>query len=311
MGRKLPRLWSRGRRASPRQRGSCLGRRRSYGGPGLTKPVQPLSPPQRGASSRTCHRPQQPRNPPLQGRRASDPAGVAALAGLVPRPPAERCRSWSYEAGPAADTASAWSVLPYMRPPAATSQPSPTRPSRQRPRNHPPSFPRRRESTGRRGVPSPMCDRPRRPRVPPPTWLSRQRPGAPKGNTNALKSGRYSPRFNAVRTALSQRPGGPGLPRRTPSSAAPHQAHGRRGDAHGPAGGHAACPHREQPPPRLSAEDTPWANRPGKGLRPKSIKGGSSNSLGKGALAGKQLLFYPPASFKRRQKTQSNLTKGD
>ena len=73
-GASCPDVWSRGPRASPRQRGSCLGRRRSYGGPGLTKPVQPLSPPQRGASSRTCHRPQQPRNPPLQGRRASDPA---------------------------------------------------------------------------------------------------------------------------------------------------------------------------------------------------------------------------------------------
>ncbi len=73
-GASCPDVWSRGPRASPRQRGSCLGRRRSYGGPGLTKPVQPLSPPQRGASSRTCHRPQRPRNPPLQGRRASDPA---------------------------------------------------------------------------------------------------------------------------------------------------------------------------------------------------------------------------------------------
>ena len=31
-------------------------------------------PPQRGASSRTCHRPQRPRNPPLQGGRASDPS---------------------------------------------------------------------------------------------------------------------------------------------------------------------------------------------------------------------------------------------
>ena len=125
-GASCPDVWSRGPRASPRQRGSCLGRRRSYGGPGLTKPVQPLSPPQRGASSRTCHRPQQPRNPPLQGRRASDPAGLAAPAGLVPRPPSERCRSWSYEAGPAAVTASAWSVLPYMPPPAATPQPYPT-----------------------------------------------------------------------------------------------------------------------------------------------------------------------------------------
>ena len=35
-------------------------------------------------------------------------------------PPSGRCRSWSYEAGPAADTASARSALPYMRPPAAT-----------------------------------------------------------------------------------------------------------------------------------------------------------------------------------------------
>ena len=40
-------------------------------------------------------------------------------------PPSGRCRSWSYEAGPAADSASAPSALPYMRPPAATPQPSP------------------------------------------------------------------------------------------------------------------------------------------------------------------------------------------
>ena len=109
-----------------------------------------------------------------------------------------------------------------------------------------------------------------------------------------------------------QRPQVRSLPRRTPSSAAPHQAHGRRGDAHGPAGAHAACPHQEQPPPRLSAEDTPWANRPGKGPRPKSIEGGPSNSFGKGAPAGKQLLFYPPRpASKVDKKTQSNLTQGD
>ena len=54
------------------------------------------------------------------------PASVAALAGLVPRPPSERCRSWSYEAGPSAVGASARSVLPYMRPPATR------RPSRER-----------------------------------------------------------------------------------------------------------------------------------------------------------------------------------
>ena len=41
-----------------------LGRRRSDGGPGPTKPVQPLSTPQRGASSRTCDHPHRPHNPP-------------------------------------------------------------------------------------------------------------------------------------------------------------------------------------------------------------------------------------------------------
>ena len=51
------------------------------------------------------------------------PASLAALAGLVPRPPSELWRSWSYEAGPAAVTASARSVLPCMHLPAATPQP--------------------------------------------------------------------------------------------------------------------------------------------------------------------------------------------
>ena len=63
---------------------------------------------------------------------ASCPDGGAEARG--PRPPSEGWRSWSYEAGPAADTASARSVLPCMHLPAATPQPSPTRPSRQRPR---------------------------------------------------------------------------------------------------------------------------------------------------------------------------------
>ena len=62
---------------------------------------------------------------------ASCPDGGAEARG--PRPPSEGWRSWSYEAGPAADTASARSVLPCMHLPAATPQPSPTRPSRQRP----------------------------------------------------------------------------------------------------------------------------------------------------------------------------------
>ena len=123
------------------------------------------------------------------------------------------------------------------------------------------------------------------PRNPPPAWPSRQRPPATRRS-----QGQH------------QRPQVRSLPRRTPSSAAPHQAHGRRGDAHGPAGAHAACPHQEQPPPRLSAEDTPWANRPGKGPRPKSIEGGPSNSFGKGAPAGKQLLFYPPGQLQKSTK---------
>ena len=39
-----------------------------------TKPVQPLTPPRRGASPRTCTHPLPPRNPPLQGRRAATAA---------------------------------------------------------------------------------------------------------------------------------------------------------------------------------------------------------------------------------------------
>ncbi len=39
-----------------------------------TKPVQPLTPPRRGASPRICTHPPPPRNPPLQGRRAATAA---------------------------------------------------------------------------------------------------------------------------------------------------------------------------------------------------------------------------------------------
>ena len=66
---------------------------------------------------------------------ASCPDGGAVAGG--PRPPSEGWRSWSYEAGPAADTASARSVPPCMHLPAANPQPSPTRPSRRRPPAHP------------------------------------------------------------------------------------------------------------------------------------------------------------------------------
>ena len=85
----------------------------------------------RSRSSR-CHRLGVER-PPVHATARSDPATLphkavapaTAPAGLVPRPPSELWRSWSYEAGPAADTASAWSALPYMPPPATTPQPSP------------------------------------------------------------------------------------------------------------------------------------------------------------------------------------------
>ena len=131
------------------------------------------------------------------------------------------------------------------------------------------------------------------------------------GNTNALKSGRHSPRFKAVLTAMSQVP-------EVQAYLAALRRQQRRTKRMAAGELHPAllevmqrAPTRSNPPPRLSAEDTPWANRPSKGPGRQSIKGESSNSLGKGALARKQLLFYPPASFKRRQKTQSDLTKGD
>ena len=171
-----------------------LGRRRSYGGPGPTKPVQPLTPPQRGASPLACTYPPPPRNPPPT---------------------------------------------------------KPSRSDRQRPREG--------GNPGwRRGVPSP------RRAATPSTADEERRPPCPQVDADP-----------ALLEVMQRAPTG------------------------------------SNPPPRLSAEDTPWANRPSKGPRPQSIKGESSNSLGKGALARKQLLFYPPASFKNRQKTQSNLTKGD
>ena len=76
------------------------------------------------------------------GARAS--AAVGAMAVLVLR------------SGPAADSASARSVPPYMRPPAATPQHAPYKAVA--PATGNPGW--------RRGVPSPMCDHPHRPRNP-------------------------------------------------------------------------------------------------------------------------------------------------
>ena len=98
---------------------------------------------------------------------ASCPDGGAVAGG--PRPPSERWRSWSYEAGPAAVTASAWSVLPYMHLPAvAPAHPSPTKPSRQRPREggNPPGGAASLPPRGRRAATPSTADEERRPPCP-------------------------------------------------------------------------------------------------------------------------------------------------
>ncbi len=209
-GASCPDAWSRGRRASPRQRGSCLGRRRSDGGPGPTKPVQLLSPPRRGASPRACTYPPPPRNPP------------------------------------------------------------PTKPSRQRPRSDPstPAHPHSRHWHPPNVIPA-KAGIHREGRRPSPQWPS---PATPDEERRPP-----CPQVDADPALLE-------VMQRAPTGS--------------------------NPPPRLSAEDTPWANRPSKGPRPQSIKGESSNSLGKGALARKQLLFYPPASFKRPTKNTKQSYKG-
>ena len=195
-GASCPDVWSRGPRASPRQRGSCLGRRRSDVVPGPTKPVQPLTPPRRGASPLACTYPPPTRNPPPT---------------------------------------------------------KPSRSDRQRPREggNPP---------WRGGVPSPHV-------------AVAQRPPAQQTRKGGPHARRWTQTRPCWRSCNVPPPGA-------------------------------------TPPPRLSAEDTPWANRPSKGPRPQSIKGESSNSLGKGALTRKQLLFYPPASFKNRQKNTKQSYKG-
>ena len=104
-GASCPDVWSRGRQASPRPPSEGW-RSWSYeAGPAAVnasaRSVLPYMPPPAATPQPSPHM-------------AVAPA--TALAGLVPRPRSERCRSWSYEAGPAAVNASAWSVLPYMPP---------------------------------------------------------------------------------------------------------------------------------------------------------------------------------------------------
>ncbi len=191
-GASCPDVWSRGPRASPRQRGSCLGRRRSYGGPGPTKPVRPLSPPQRGASPRTCTYPPPPRNPPLQGRTApSDPA----KAGI--------------------------------------------------------------HRAGRR--PSPHM-------------------------------------AVAPATPAQTRKGGP-MP-----------AGGRR---HGPAGGHAACPHREQPPLAYLRKTPPGPTGPARDPDRSQSKEDHPTASARAPSPGNNCCFTPRPASRDDKKTQSNLTQGD
>ena len=81
-GASCPDVWSRGRRASPRQRGSCLGRRRSDGGPGPTKPVRPLPAPRRGASPLTRHPPAATPQPPTVIPAKGDLCATCPLIGV-------------------------------------------------------------------------------------------------------------------------------------------------------------------------------------------------------------------------------------
>ena len=135
-----------------------LGRRRRDGGPGPTKPVRPLTPPRRGASSLACTYPPPPRNPPLQGRRASDPAKAGIhRAGRRPsphvavaqRPPAQQTRKGGPHARRWTQTRPCWRSC-NVPPPGATpllaylrkTPPGPTDPARdpgrsQSKENHP------------------------------------------------------------------------------------------------------------------------------------------------------------------------------
>ena len=62
------------------------------------------------------------------------------------------------------------------------------------------------------------------------------------------------------------------------------------------------APTRSNPLLAYLRKTPPCANRPSKRPGRKSIKGGSSNSLGKGAPARKQLLFYPPGQLQKTTK---------
>ena len=133
-------------------------------------------------------------------------------------------------------------------------------------------------------------------------------PGAPKGNTNALKSGRYSACLRAVMAALSQNPE---LCDYFTSVRSRQLRNQRRAAGEM----HTAlleviqrAPTRSNPRSSpILAEDTPWANRPGKGPGRKSIKGGPSNSFGKGAPPGNNSCFTPRPASKDDKKTRTIL----
>ena len=154
-GVSCPDVWSRGRRASPRQRGSCLGRRRSDGGPGPTKPVQPLSTPQRGASPLACTYPPPPHNtPPTRPSTARRDRESRVAARGIPhpvaqRPPAQQTRKGGPHARRWTQTRPCWRSC-NVPPPGATpllaylrkTPPGPTDPARdpgrsQSKENHP------------------------------------------------------------------------------------------------------------------------------------------------------------------------------
>ena len=67
---------------------------------------------------------------------------------------------------------------------------------------------------------------------------------------------------------------------------------------------------RSNPPPRLSAEDNPWANRPNKGDRSQS-KEDHPTASARAPSPRNNCCFTPRPASKVDKKTQSNLTKGD
>ena len=137
-------------------------------------------------------------------------------------------------------------------------------------------------------------------------------PAAPKGNMNALKSRTLL----AAASTPSEMPC-PSTRRSRPTS--PHSIVSSSAPKRMAAGEtHTAlleviqrAPHQEQPPPRLSAGRHPLGQPAQQGTQTAVNQRRIIQQLRQERPAsGKQLLFYPPASFKRRQKNTKQSYKG-